>query len=61
MLVRYQGRIVGLIGATRFCLAPDLQRGVDRQRVTAVCQWALEMRHQTGYEPGRLPSDLPHR
>jgi hypothetical protein len=61
MMVKYQGRVVGFVGATRYALAPELQaRGpddVDRRRVTAVCKWALEVRRATGCEPGRLPHD----
>jgi len=61
MLVRYQGRIAGFVGATRYELAPDLLRrpaaDVDRRRVMAVCEWALEVRRLTGREPGRLPHD----
>ena len=61
MLVRYQGNVVGFVGATEFGLVPGLRRraadDVDRRRVTAVCEWALEMRRQTGYEPGRLPHE----
>ena len=61
MLVRYQGRIAGFIGATRYELAPDLlwrpAANIDRRRITAVCEWALEVRRLTGREPGRLPHD----
>jgi hypothetical protein len=30
MMVKYQGRVVGFVGATRYALAPELQaRGPD--------------------------------
>jgi hypothetical protein len=65
MLVRYQGRVVGFVGATRYGLAPELDSrpvdDVDLRRVTAVCQWALEVRRATGCEPGRLPQDRQDR
>ena len=61
MLIRYQGEVVGVVGATRYGLAPTLHGrawpDVDRRRVTAVCEWALEVRRATGCEPGRLPGD----
>jgi len=63
MLVRYQGQAVGFVGATRYGLTPRLAArpidDVDRRRVTALCEWALEVRRATGCEPGRLPSDQP--
>ena len=63
MLVRYQGQVAGFVGATRYGLAPELAArpvdDVDRQRVTAVCEWALEVRRISGREPGRLPGDRP--
>jgi hypothetical protein len=61
MLVRYQGRLVGFVGATQYGLTSELERrpayDVDRRRVIAVCEWALEMRRHTGCEPGRLPHE----
>ena len=61
MLIRYQGEIVGVVGATRYGLAPTLHgrgwRAVDHRRVSAVCAWALEVRQTIGCEPGRLPGD----
>lgn len=61
MLVRYQGDVVGVVGATRYGLAPSLHgrawRDVDRRRVIAVCEWALAVRDATGSEPGRLPGE----
>ena len=61
MLVRYQGEVVGFVGATDFGLIPKLQDrpvdDVDRRRVTEMCLWALEVRRETGYEPGRLPHE----
>ena len=61
MLIRYQGEVVGVVGATRYGLAPTLHgrawRDVDHRRVSAVCEWALEVRQVTGREPGRLPGD----
>ena len=63
MLVRYQGQVAGFVGATRYGLAPELAArpvdDVDRRRVTAVCEWALEVRRISGREPGRLPGDRP--
>ena len=63
MLVRYQGQVAGFVGATRYGLAPELAArpvdDVDRRRVTAVCEWALEVRRISGCEPGRLPGDRP--
>ena len=63
MLVRYQGQVAGLVGATRYGLAPELAArpvdDVDRRRVTAVCEWALEVRRISEREPGRLPGDRP--
>ncbi len=61
MLIRYQGEVVGVVGATRYGLAPTLHgrawpEAVQR-RVSAVCEWALEVRHLTGREPGQLPGD----
>lgn len=65
MLVRYQGDVVGFVGATRFDLIPSLKDrpvdDVDLRRVTAVCQWALAVRHSTGCEPGRLPHERHRR
>ena len=59
MLVRYHGEVVGVVGATRYGLAPTLDGRqwpeVDQRRVVAVCEWALEVRRATGREPGRLP------
>ena len=61
MLVRYPGRIARFVGSTPYELAPDLLRrpagDIDRRRVTAVCEWGLEVRRLTGREPGRLPHD----
>ena len=61
MLIRYQGEVVGVVGATRYGLAPTLHGrawpDVDQRRVSAVCEWALEVRQVTGREPGRLPGD----
>ena len=61
MLVRYQGKVAGFVGATRYGLSPELEArhagDVDRRRVQAVCEWALLVRELTGYEPGRLPQD----
>ena len=63
MLVRYQGQVAGFVGATRYGLAPELAArpvdDVDRRRVTAVCEWALEVRRISGREPGCLPGDRP--
>ena len=63
MLVRYQGQVAGFVGATRYGLAPELaaraEDDVDRRRVMAVCEWALEVRRISGREPGRLPGDRP--
>ena len=63
MLVRYQGRVAGFVGATRYALAPELEAraidDVDRRRVQIVCEWALLVRRLTGSEPGRLPDDQP--
>lgn len=65
MLVCYQGGLVGVVGATRYGLAPTLHgrawRDADRRRVTAACEWALALRHATGAEPGRLPGDQQAR
>ena len=66
MLIRYQGEVVGVVGATRYGLAPDSDGSpwpddVDRRRVVAVCEWALEVRRATGCEPGRLPGDAASR
>jgi hypothetical protein len=52
MLVRYQGRVVGFVGATCYSVI-GLDREVDRRRVAAVCRIALEVRAQTGHEIGR--------
>jgi hypothetical protein len=64
MPVRYQGKLVGFVGATQYGLAPELSRrpaeDIDRRRVTAVCESALEMRRLTGCAPGRLPHERPH-
>ena len=61
MLLRYQGQVVGFIGAPRYDLVRELAGrsvdDVDRRRVAAVCDWALELRRSTGCEPGRLPGD----
>jgi hypothetical protein len=61
MLVRYHGEVVGVVGATRYGLAPTLHGRrwpeVDERRVVAVCEWALEVRRSTGCEPGRLPGE----
>lgn len=61
MLVRYQGQVAGFVGATRYGLSPQLKdrelTDVDRRRVNAVCEWALEVRRLAGAEPGRLPQD----
>jgi len=61
MLVRYHGEVVGVVGATRYGLAPTLNGRrwpeVDERRVVAVCEWALEVRRSTGCEPGRLPGE----
>lgn len=61
MLVRYQRKLVGFVGATHYRLAPDLQSrppdDVDRQRVTAVCEFALDVHRLTGCEPGRRPHE----
>jgi hypothetical protein len=65
MLVRYQGQVAvaGFVGATRYGLSPELaarpEDDVDRRRVVAVCEWALELRRISGREPGRLPGDRP--
>jgi hypothetical protein len=63
MLVRYQGQVAGFVGATRYGLSPELaarpEDDVDRRRVVAVCEWALEVRRISGCEPGRLPGDRP--
>ncbi len=65
MLVRYQDQVVGFVGATRYGLSPQLAArpiaDVDRRRVTALCEWALELRRATGCEPGRLPREQPPR
>jgi hypothetical protein len=65
MLVRYQGRVVGFVGATQYGLTPELASrpadDLDRRRVTAVCEWALDVRRATGCEPGRLPHDRNDR
>jgi len=61
MLVRYQGDVVDVVGATRYGLAATLHgrawRDVEHRRVTAACQWALALRHATGSEPGRVPGE----
>jgi hypothetical protein len=61
MFIRYQGQFVGFVGVSQFGLMPELARrpakDVDRRRVTAVCEWALEVRLVTGCEPGRLPHE----
>jgi hypothetical protein len=61
MLIRYQGRVVGFVGATRYELVPAFERrapaDIHRRRLVAVCEWALEVRRVTGCEPGRLPHD----
>jgi hypothetical protein len=61
MLIRYQGRLVGFVGVTRFDLVPELDLcgvdDVDRRRVSAVCEWALSVGRVTGCEPGRLPHE----
>jgi hypothetical protein len=63
MLVRYQGRVAGFVGATSYGLSPELDAreltDVDRRRVQTVCEWALLVRRLTGSEPGRLPKDRP--
>jgi len=63
MLVCYQSQVAGFVGATRYGLSPELehrnQSDVDRRRVSAVCEWALEVRRLTGAEPGRLPGEPP--
>lgn len=55
MLVRYQGRVAGFVGATRYGLAPELEArdfdDIDRRRVQVVCEWALLVRELTGREP----------
>ena len=65
MLVRYHGEVVGVVGATRYGLAPTLGGRpwpeVDQRRVAAICDWALEVRRATGREPGRLPGDGDRR
>jgi hypothetical protein len=59
MLVRYQGQVAGFIGATRYGLSPELAdrdpSDLDRRRVSAVCEWALQHRRLYGHEPGRHP------
>jgi hypothetical protein len=61
MAVHYRGEPVVFIGATQYGLVAELVHlpsdDVDRRRVTAVCEWALEMRRHTGCEPGRLPHE----
>ena len=61
MLVRYQGRVAGFVGATRYRLSPELEArdvgDADRRRVQAVCEWALLVGELSGREPRRLPSD----
>jgi hypothetical protein len=61
MLVRYQGRVVGFVGATRYELVPEFEcrpsTDIHWRRLVAVCEWALEARRVTGSEPGRLPQD----
>ena len=63
MLVRYQDRVAGFVGATGYRLSPELEArdidNVDRRRVQTVCEWALLVRGLTGCEPGRLPRDQP--
>ena len=61
MLVRYQDRVAGFVGASVYYLAPHLENlppeDIDRRRVEALCQWALVVLALTGKEPGRLPQD----
>lgn len=61
MLVRYQGKVAGFVGATRYALSPELEArhasDVDRRRVEMVCEWALLVHELTGHERGRLPQD----
>ncbi len=63
MLVRYQDRVAGFVGASVYYLAPHLEslppEDLDRRRVEALCQWALVVRALTGKEPGQLPQDRP--
>jgi hypothetical protein len=64
MLVRYQGQMVGMVGATRYSLTEEFTAGrraddADVRRVVEVCEWALSVRRVTGCEPGRLPGDRP--
>lgn len=57
MLVRYQDQVAGFVGATVYYLAPHLENlpadSIDRRRVEVVCQWALDIRAQTGTHPGQ--------
>jgi hypothetical protein len=63
MLVRYQGQMVGMVGAVRYGLTEEFIAGslddADVRRVREVCEWALSVRRVTGCEPGRLPGDHP--
>jgi hypothetical protein len=63
MLVRYQGQVAGFVGATRYTLAAHRAgrpaTDVDRRRMQAVREWALEVRRLTGSEPGRRLREHP--
>ena len=59
MLVRYQGKAIGFLGATRYTICCGLLGKGECRRVSAVCEIALEIRALTGHEIGRLPADRP--
>ena len=66
MLVRSQGQLVGMVGATRYSLTEEFTADmppddVDVRRVMEVYEWGLSVRRVTGCEPGRLPGDRPAR
>jgi hypothetical protein len=59
MLIRYQGKPVGFLGASRYTICHGMLDEAGCRRVSAVCEIALEIRALTGYEIGRLPADRP--
>ncbi len=62
-LIRYQGQLVGFLGATRYTLIPELLQRPDDdrdlRRVAAVCDVALVVRWLTGAPPGYPLADPP--